>query len=271
MGFCVADSPIRLGGRLEDGVEWTVHGQRTLQVRPSDGEPWVVPSSGRIVYAPIAIDGNLIFVDALGTVYAFAVDTGRQRWRTELDGTPSHRPYASELGILIATTMGAAYRVDPERGRAVPLAPATRGSAMVLPLGDGAVILGGGKDGYRIVSGDGTVRTVGDAMPRFDREPWVGRHGAAWFAPGGSIRFVSPSGGPALTLTGLGSGVEHIGGGNGFLYGTTSKGTLRGVSLTKPDQMIFEAPLGGRTTTDPLPLGKAVFILVDGALVAVEI
>jgi len=262
---------IRLGGRLADGVEWTVHGQRTLSVRPSEGNPWVVQSVGRIDHPPIAIDGNLILVDALGTVYAFGVESGQQRWRTELSGAPSHRPYASQLGILLATTMGAAYKLDPERGNAVPLAPAVRGSAMALPLGDGAIVLGGGKDGYRIVSADGTVRTVGDAMPRFDRAPWADRDGAAWFAPGGGIRFVSPSGGPPRELTGLGQDVEHIGGGDGLLYGTTSGGTLRCVSLTKPDQMIFEAPLGGRATTDPLPLGKAVFILVDGALVAVEI
>ncbi len=263
--------PIQLGGRLVGGLEWLVRGHRTLQVQPPSGESWEVQASGRLVRAPLSIAGHLVVVDEIGVLYGFKAQSGDAVWRVELPGPPTQAPMRSAMGILIATTTGAVYRIDPKTGDAKPIAAAARGPAIALPLGEGCVVLGGGAGGCRYVDAAGTVSPRGDAQPAIDRPAWVSDAGVAWIASDGAYWLAKDAKAP-VRLKGLGTGLEFLGGGDdGLLFATTASGLLRVIDLTKPKQALWSAPLGGRADAPPLRLGNAVYVLVAGRLVSIEV
>ena len=204
-------------------------------------------------------------------LYAHAIDDGEQRWRAELGVGPSQQPFASPMGILMGTVNGNAYKIGTERGEVVALAPSVRGSTFVFPFGDEAVVLGGGTGGYRVVDADGNVRTMGDARPRFDRTPSVTSDGVIWTDGDGAVRFLRRAGDAPVRVGALGTTVQGVTLHGNTLYATTTDGSLRAASLTNPDQLRFEVALGGRVESEPLTVGSALFVLVDGQLVAVEI
>ena len=262
---------IRFGGRLPDGTQWSVHGQRTLRVRPRTAPPWEAVSVGRIAYPPITLSGLIVFVDEIGMAYAHNARDGQQRWRMEIGGAPAQQAYASKLGILLTTISGRVWAVEPEMGKFRALVPTSKGTAYALPLGDGALVIGGGSDGYRTVSADGSVTTMGDASPRFDRRPYVAPEGVAWIETDGRVRFVGSLEEAPADVAGLGRDARKLGGGGGSLFATTTTGTLRAISLTTPDRAAYEVPLGSKNTSTPIRIGRAVYLLVDGQLLAVEI
>jgi hypothetical protein len=90
---------------------------------------------------------------------------------------------------------------------------------------------------------------------------WVEADGVHAFRAGEAAPLKVPALGP--TPTGL-AGDKNV------LYGADPEGRLRAVDLDAPDQVLWEAPLGGRPESAPLPVGDAVFILVDGDVVCVE-
>lgn len=261
---------IRMAGRHETGLEWHITGHRTLSVHDARGAAWEQVAVGRLEHAPIVADGKVVVVDQVGAVYAWDVRTGEARWRTELGAPPTQQPYFSALGILMAVSNGAVYRIDPESGHAKPLAPSVAGAGFALPYGDGAVVLGGGSGGCRSVGPDGRVVALGDALPDVTRVPWIGPKGVAWIEDDG-VRWLG-AGAPGPTrVSGLGKAVEHLGGGGGELFGACRDGVLRCASLTRPETALWSAPLGGRAQTPPLRLGDAVYLLVDGHLVAFDV
>lgn len=263
------DDPIRLGGRLAGGLEWYIRGHRTFTVRPPSGKKWETQAIGRLERAPLYIKGQLVFVDEMGTLYSFRATTGEPLWRVELGGPPTQQPLAGDHGILIGTMDGSAYRVDPARGGATPLAAKARGPAFVLPVTGGALLVGGGAGGCRFVGKDGAIESRGNAQPSIDRLPWISRQGVAWIEDDG-VHWMAADAKSPVRVTGLGSDVLHVAGAENTLFATTADGALRAAYPTQPDQNLWTAPLGGRADTGPLPLGKAVYVLVDGELVAVE-
>jgi len=170
----------------------------------------------------------------------------------------------------MATTAGSAYRIDPQHGMASALAPAARGLALALPLGKKALFLGGGRHGARLVSTTGSVRVLGDAAPVGGALAVNSSEGVAWLdRRAGQVLWIGADAQQA-TLSGLGSDIEHLGIAPGCVLATTGAGTLRCVEPGAPAELSFEAPLGGRAGSDPFPLGHAVFVLVDGVIVAIE-
>ncbi len=262
---------IRLAGRFPDGTIWRVTGHRTLTVRTPDGTDWETITISRIEHPPTLVgDDLLVVVDQGGTVYAYKLANGGPTWRVEMDTQPSQRPYASKLGILVATTTGATHRIDPKTGDAKSLVPGLPGTAIAVPFRDGALVLGGGKGGCRLVDADGAVRVIGDARPGVRSAPWLGAEGCAWIDAAGTVQWLGTDAKAPVPAAGLGRDVERLGGGGGLLFGTSVDGRMRAVSVEAPDQVRWSAPLGGRATTDPLRLGGGVYVLVGRRLVALD-
>ncbi|MDJ0521652.1 MAG: DUF4388 domain-containing protein [Planctomycetota bacterium] len=260
---------IRYGGRLPGGLEWHIRGHRTFAVRPANGQGWETQAIGRLERIPLYTQGRLVLVDEMGTLYCYRASDGEPMWRVEIGGAPTQAPMVGAHGILMATMDGAVYRIDPVRGGVTPLAAKARGPAFALPLGEGAVLLGGGAGGCRFVAKDGTVTPRGDAQPAIDRLPWVGRAGVAWIEDDG-VRWLGADATAPARIEGLGTSVDQVGGADGVLFGASPDGAMSAASLTKPETPLWRAPLGAAASTQPLVLGNAIYVLVDGRLVAVE-
>ncbi|MDF1701469.1 MAG: DUF4388 domain-containing protein [Planctomycetota bacterium] len=261
---------LRMAGRLRGGLDWEVTGHRTLSVRAPEGDPWEQIAVGRIERAPIMLNGHVVLVDELGWLYAYRVADGTLAWRVELGAAPTQAPCASPLGILIATARGGSFRIDPKSGEATPLVAAVRGPALALPLGDHAVVLGGGERGCRLIDADGGVRVLGAATLDRARDSWTGPQGVAWIGADGTAHALLLGAAAPQQISALGSKVERLGGGEGVLYSTAADGRMRAVSLTTPDTALWTAPMGGSAQCPPIRLGRGVYVLVDGRLVAFD-
>ena len=261
--------PMRLGGRLGDGTEWRIRGQRTLWVSPDGGDEWKAHTLGRLERRPTLSEGVVCVADTTGTLYGYEVQTGKELWRRSLGGRPTQRPYASSLGFVMGTHRGGGFRIDPKTGAVKDVAPAANGPALVLPLGRGVVFLGGGERGARVLRPNGTIDVRGDAAPDVERTPWVSKEGAAWLE-NGRVRWISSEGGTATSVGALGNDIVHIGGGEGDLVGVSGDGVLRVVDPTDNGRLFWEAPLGRAPQSAPRTNGHSVFIMVEGGLAAVE-
>ncbi len=261
---------IRMAGRIGD-IAWHVTGHRTLTVRPKTSVPWDFITIGRIERAPIVVSGRLILVDEVGNVYARKLGDGTRDWRCELGGLPTQPPFPSPLGLLVARTDGASYRIDPENGDYEPLAPTAAGAILALPFGEEVLLLGGGARGCRVVGVDGTIRVLGDAQPNITRAAWVEPAGVAWIEATGSVRWLATGAKAPVSVSGLGEDVDRIGGGGGSLFGASVDGRMRAVSLSEPKQASWTAPLGGRAQRRPIRIGGGLYVLVNGRLVAFDV
>lgn len=262
-------NPLRRGGTFAGGTEWRILGYRTLRVKTSSSETWEVQCIGRLERAPVLVDGVLLAVDEAGTLYAYQVDTGTELWRKALGAPPSQPPYPSRLGVIVATLSGGALAFDPQRGDSRTLAPAGRGLTLALPFGDGALLVGSGTGGLKRFSGDGIVEVLGDAHPTGERDAFVSYDGVAWVDADG-VRWMATGTQEPVAVPALGKNVVMLTGAPGALYGLGSDNMLRSADPGKPAVTLWSTPLGGPAMTQPLVLGDALFILVDGNLVAVE-
>ena len=52
--------------------------------------------------------------------------------------------------------------------------------------------------------------------------------------------------------------------------GTSTTSKTHRLIRTAPDQLLFACPLHGKAETDPVRVGKVVYVLVGGVLIAVE-
>jgi outer membrane protein assembly factor BamB len=226
---------------------------------------------GRLERAPAVLDGVVAVADETGTVHAYRLEDGTEKWRVPLGAPPVQAPYASRLGFLLTTQSGGVYAIDPASGRSRALVPAIHGVTLLLPLGDGAVLMGGGDGGLRRFDASGRARVIGDATPIDGAPAWVGNGVVAWVDVAG-VRFLEAKADAALTASGLPRQPVGLAGADGVLFATDSAGTLAAASLAAPAERLWSAPLGARPAagTSPLPLGDAVFVQVDGGLVAVE-
>jgi hypothetical protein len=264
-------NPIRMGG-TDGGVEWRILGHRTLMVRTSTGGAWDRQALGRLERPP-AVDAGIVgLVDETGTAYGYDVQTGEEKWRRSLGAPPSQALVACGLGFLVTTQNGSSFALDSATGASRALAAAAHGHALALPLGDGVLVVGGGTGGLRRVAVDGSVQVLGDATPRAGIAPWVGPDGVAWVEADG-VRWFGLGATAAVRVTALGEKVKGLGGIGTSLYALDEAGTLRAVAVQEPGKALWAVPLGslgGKPTSPPLPLEDAVFILVNGGLVAVE-
>lgn len=261
---------IRMAGRFGDGTEWEVTGHRTLTVRPPRGDAWEHLTVGRIEYAPIRVENRLVLVDQIGTVYALRVVEGTPAWKVELGAPPTQRVQHGKQGLLVGTVRGGAFRIDPGTGDWADLAPAARGPAVVLPLGEGVALIGGGKDGCRVLDAKGDVASLGDAQPEPGRAAYVDADGVAWIDRDGRVRWLARGAEAPVLVQGLGTRVERLGGGGGMLFGAGADGRMRAVRLTTPSETAWSAPMGGRADSAPLRLDRGVYVLVEGRLVAFD-
>jgi hypothetical protein len=242
-----------------------------MEVRTAAGTRWEVQALGDLPHAPAAQGGRLAVVDEAGTVYGYEIGTGAELWRRNLGSGPVQPVLAAGLGYVVATREGVAWALDPASGAARRLGMATEGPLRVLPFGEGALLLGGGRDGFRVVGADGSVRPFGDAMPSPQSDPWTGPDGVAW-VEAQTVRFASSkSKEPTpVAVPALGSDVKWLTGADGVLYGLDAAGTLRAVSIDAPDRLLWSVSVGGTPSDRPLVLGDGLFILADGGVVAVE-
>lgn len=260
---------IRLAGRFDGGAAWAVTGHRTVTVRTRSGEPWSQVTSNRIEFAPIERDGLVIVADAR-IVYAYRLADGTPAWHCELSGVPMQAPVSSALGLLVGTNNGNAWRIAVKDGSWEALAPAAAGPVLALPFGDGAVVLGGGRGGCRVVDADGAVRVLGSAVPNSRRAPYVAKDGVAWVGHEGRVWWLGLEAKAPVVVSGLGDQVDHVGGGKGVLYGAGADGVMRAANVTTPDAAVWTAPLGGRASGAPLRIDGGVYVLVGGRLVALD-
>ncbi len=262
-------NPMRLGGSTPAGYDWRILGHRTLLVKTPHGESWEVQCAGRLERRPLLVDSVFVIVDEAGTLYAFQAATGTELWRRGLGAPPSQAPYASSLGVLTATLSGSATAFDPRTGATRNLAPAGRGLTLALPSGNGVVLVGVGAEGLRRMGADGTVTVLGEAQPAPEREPYVGAEGVAWISRSG-VWWLPTGAGRATAVPALGTAVERLAGAPDALYAAGADGVLRAADPRSPEKALWATPLGGPSASAPVVAGDAVFILVDGALVAVE-
>lgn len=262
---------LRGAGMLPGQFTWRFRGRRTLEVQPPHGKPWTYQAPGLLEFAPCLIEDTLCVVDARGTVFGFAASTGTERWRRKLGGVPSQSPVPSALGVLVATVDGAAFVIQPTGGVIAPLAPPTKGHALALPLGDGAVMLGGGEEGCRRIDADGTVEVVGPALPLRQVPPVVLESGVAWSEKGGVRWLSADADAKPLALEALGEGqVKTLGGEGAQVCAVTETGAIRLVNVAKPDTAVFSMKTEGETYSVPLLLPRTICVLVDGTLWAIE-
>lgn len=113
------------------------------------------------------------------------------------------------------------------------------------------------------------MTVLGDAAPRPEREAYVGPEGLAWVTPAG-VLWLAAGQAEARPVPALGTQVERLAGSPGALYAVTPEGTLRAVDPSRPDQLLWATAVGGVPSAVPTILGDAVFMVVDGTLVAVE-
>ena len=264
-------NPVRMAGMSSGGHTWRVSGHRTLEVLPIEQtETWTQQVVGRITHPPAFIEGRVIIADDSGKVYAFAVETGAEEWRAKLDAPPIQTAVSTPAGVLIGTERGSVMRLDLVKGKVKSILAPNPGGAYALPFGNAAAVIGPGETGVRLVRADESVVTVGAAAPLLERKPLATGHGIAWIEADG-VRWLSrEKPGEIQTVKGLGSEIASIVAQDATLFGADPTGVLRAASTTTPNQTLWAAPLAGAPSSNPIVLGNAVFILVDGDLVAVE-
>ncbi len=262
--------PIRMGGALSVNTRWHVRGQLTLTVQPPSGEAWTQRTIGRIQQRPLLVAGLVVVMDEIGTLTAYDAATGVERWVHEFGEGPSQPPYPSRIGILIATVNGSAFKVDPATGKPERLVPSVKGRVFALPRAEGALVIGGGKDGLRQIDAKGTAEVLGDATPALDRFPVVADEVVAWIEADG-VRVLSEKSAKATHIEGLGTDVVFLGLGPDRLVAAGADGYLRGVRFSDPSLSAWKSPLGGVAEQQPLVLGTTAYVLIAGRLVAVEI
>jgi hypothetical protein len=141
----------------------------------------------------------------------------------------------------------------------------------VLPLGDGAILLGGGETGWRRISAEEKVTANGAASPTTGAPVWIGPKSVAWVEPAG-VRWLSvdPSSPEPVTVTGLGTSPVGLVGEGDVLYGVDATGLVRAARVGDPGRTLWSVALGGKPTS-PLVLAPATLLaLVEGGVVAVE-
>jgi len=262
-------NPMRLGGSLPGGVDWRILGHRTLRVKHGPGAAWEAQVLGRLERPPAVEAGVLTVVDEAGTIYGFQLASGTELWRRELGASPAQAPRASPIGFLISTITGAAAAYTPATGEPHNLAAAGRGLTYVVPHGAGALLIGTGPGGLRRVGADGALTALGETSPRPNTLCYAGADGAAWITPQGVTYMATGASAPVL-LKGLGANVTHVTGDARGLLAVDATGVLRSTSATDPDKTLWSMDLGGTPDAQPLVVGEAVFILVNGGLTAVE-
>ncbi len=259
---------VRSGGRLSATVEWRILGQRTLLVRPPDGTPWEIQALGRLEQAPSMQSGVVAVVDERGDVHGLDLQTGHQRWRVTLPSPPTQAPVPSALGFLITTIAGTAHAIQAETGEMRVLASSADGRLLVCPFGKGALLLGGGTAEARVITAEQTLERVGTAAPIGVR-PWITASGVAWVEPGG-VKWFGVGEETPIAVPGLGRAIHALAGDGRELYSIDTNGTVRCVHLDEPGQTQWSTPLEGKAKHAPVPLGDALYILMDGGLYALD-
>jgi hypothetical protein len=262
-------NPLRRGGMFAGGTEWRIAGHRTLRVKTAAGGDWEVQCIGRLERAPALVDGALVVIDEAGTLYSYQVDSGTELWRKALGAPPSQPPYQSKLGVLVATLSGIALAFDPVHGDSRTLAPAGRGLTLALPYGEGALLVGSGNGGLKRFGADGIIEVIGDARPAGEREAYVSFDGVAWVGTD-AVQWMATGAKAPVAVPALGKSVSMLVGAPGALYALGSDRVLRSADPGRPTVTLWATPIGGAAKELPLVLGDALFILVDGDLVAVE-
>jgi tetratricopeptide (TPR) repeat protein len=262
-------NPMRKGGVLPGGGEWRIMGHRTLRMKSQQGAAWEVQVLGRLERAPALDDGVVCVVDEAGTLYGFALATGEELWRKDLGGNPAQAPLASPKGFIAVTSAGAVSRFTPLTGEARNLTAAGLGATLAVPWGDDVLVIGSGENGLRRVTASGETVVLGSATPLPEREPSVGPAGAAW-ATGAGVAWLAADAPHPVLLPALGKVADHVVVGPDAVLAVGADQVLRAVDPRAPDSLRWSVPLGGAAGGSPLVSGDAVFILVDGKVLAVE-
>jgi outer membrane protein assembly factor BamB len=263
--------PVTRAGTLPGGVEWRFLGQRTLQVRTPEGRVWSVMALANLRRAPLLEGGVLVLLDESGTVIGLRPTTGDEVWRRTLGSPPAQQAYASPIGLLVSTIEGSAYALSPVDGKPRRLAAGGASLGLALPFGSGALLLGSGPAGLRRVGPDDSLEPLGAATLVDEDVVWVTSHGVGWLDADG-VRYLAAdraAAGP-VAVPALGPTPVSLCGDGRMLLSVDAAGTVRAVSLDAPASPAWQASLGGRPQSDPVLTANALFILVDGGVVAVE-
>lgn len=84
--------------------------------RQTGGEVWARTVDGMVWTGPVAVGDAVVAATEAGSVYAFAVGDGTERWRTEV-GTEVGEPiFAGDGGVYVASDGGQVAALDPASG-----------------------------------------------------------------------------------------------------------------------------------------------------------
>ena len=180
----------------------------------SDGYPDVRRDTSA---ARVASDGLRVFVANGGTLHAYGLRDGRERWRSHAAGLSTP---AFGSGLVVAVDAGGRLRAfDPATGAArwTAMLPLMRARAAVVAASDGFFVYGASRDGSFAAS----VGAGGHLW--WERDV----RGASFFALGaiaGSIAYVQDSESGATTVTQV--RVFRLGANGGPLGATTGDGPI---------------------------------------------
>jgi hypothetical protein len=224
-----------------------------------------------VAQPPLLDQGILVLLEESGTVLGLRASTGEEIWRRTLGSPPAQAPYASALGILVSTHDGSAYALAHSDGKPRRLSSATGSLTLTVPHGNGALLVGGGKDGLRHVGPEEDVTVLGDASPLSSSGVWVGARGVAWVDATG-VHWL-PSGGKRgdnEIVPALGRAPLWVVGDGQTLLTVDASGVVRAADPEEPDELLWQTSVGGRPEASPVLTSNGLFILVNGGVVAVE-
>jgi outer membrane protein assembly factor BamB len=262
-------NPVEAGGSIGRTLEWRLMKSRTLEVRRVGGGSWTTSILGRLTRSPAVLGTVMAIVDDGGTVYGCRLDTGEEIWRRSLGASPAQAPLASRLGFLVSATDGSAQAIEPEDGKVRRLQQARPGRTLALPWGDGALLIGGGESGLRKIGPTGAAVPLGTAEPHPSGVYVVTEGAVAWRQEDG-VRLLFADGSAPVAASGLGPAPLGLAAGPGTIYSVDAGGTVRAVALSAPQTTLWAVPLGAAPGSALVSAGNALFILVNGGVVAIE-
>lgn len=98
-------------------------------------------ASGRRRFTPFVIDDAVIVADKSGEVISFSRDTGKRRWRVDLDTELSSGVAGADSQIYVSTAEGVIQSLDTDSGKPGWSAPASSEVLIPVSTGYGVVVV----------------------------------------------------------------------------------------------------------------------------------
>jgi hypothetical protein len=255
---------------------WIHLGHRSLVFVTADGTRWQYASVGRLDQPPAFQDGTIVLADEEGTVHVLDAETGRVRSKRKVESPPAQPPYASSLGVLLATAGGDVLAFSPKDGTPTPLVPRSAPGTRVLPSPDGgALVFGPGAEGARRVLPDRSVAPLEDDVGALrglapSVVPWIGPEGIAWVGEDGLVRWFAKGAKGPVRVEAAGRPAVAPVVDAGVLHAVDGEGGVVAVRLDAPTAALWRSRAGGPPASAPVAVGDLLLVRTGSALVGIE-